>query len=104
MNYDVVAKKIECVNAMKMEMTTIQNRIWELIHLPNGKKKVRLKWVFKTKYNSDVSIHKHKTRLVAKGYSQKHGVDFEEVFSHTARLGIVRTFLAMTTQLKWLVF
>ena len=54
-----------------------------------------LKWIFKTKYNADGSIHKRKARIVAKGYSQKDGIDFTEVFSPVARMETIRIFMAI---------
>ena len=60
-------------------MAIQRNETWEMINLPNGKNVVGLKWIFKTKYHANGSVQKHKTRLVAKGYSQQ-GVDFKETF------------------------
>ena len=60
---------------MKVELTTIQrNETWQLTNLPVGKNVVGLKWIFQ----------KHKSRLVAKGYSQQQGIDFGETFSPIA--------------------
>ncbi|GKU93099.1 hypothetical protein SLEP1_g6727 [Rubroshorea leprosula] len=55
-----------------------RNQTWELVDFPKDNKVVSLKWVYKTKYNSDGSIHKHKARLIARGYMQQEGVDFDE--------------------------
>lgn len=63
-----------------------KNKTWTLVDLPDGCKAIGLKWVFKVKRNADGSITKHKTRLVAKGYVQRHGIDFEEVFAPVARI------------------
>ena len=63
----------------------IKNKTWELVDLPIGAKAIGLKWVFKVKRNSDGSINKFKSKLVAKGYIQKHGIDFDEVFAPVAR-------------------
>ena len=78
--------------------------MWELTDLAEGKNTIGLKWVFKTKYNADGSIQKHKTRLVAKGHSQLQGVDLKETLSPVARFEIVRTFLALRAQLKWPIY
>ena len=61
---------------MKEEMNSmIYNRVWDLIELPNDVKSVRCKWVFKTKKDSLGNIERHKVRLVAKGFTQREGID-----------------------------
>ena len=47
---------------------------------------IGMKWVYKTKFNENGEIDKHKTRLVVKGYSQQQGVDYTEVFAPVARM------------------
>ena len=64
---------------------------------------VGLKWVFKSKYHADGSLIKCKARLVAKGYSQKEGIEFDEVFSPVARIETVRLFLAIAAQRRWTI-
>ena len=52
---------------------------------PKGKKKIGVKWVFKTKLNENGEVDKCKAQLVAKGYAQQHGIDYTEVFAPVAR-------------------
>ena len=59
----------------------IENKTWELVKLPKGQKAIGCKWVFKVKYSNDGKIDQFKGRLVAKGYAQKYGVDYDETFS-----------------------
>ncbi|CAA7034524.1 unnamed protein product [Microthlaspi erraticum] len=67
------------MRACEDEISSIEkNNTWDLVELPYGAKPIGLKWVFKLKRNSDGSINKHKSRLVAKGYVQRYGIDFEE--------------------------
>lgn len=67
---------------MDEEIRSIErNGTWELTDLPENKKAISLKWIFKTKHNFDGTIQKHKARLVARGYVQEYGVDFEETLS-----------------------
>lgn len=67
----------------------VKNRTGDLVDLPEGANPIGLKWIFKIKQNSDGSINKYKSRLVAKGYIQRHGIDFEEVFTHVAHIETV---------------
>nr|CAD1821480.1 unnamed protein product [Ananas comosus var. bracteatus] len=64
-------------------------------------KAIGVKWVYKTKYKQDGSIDCHKARLVVKGYKQKPGVDFHEVFAPVARLESVRLLIALAAQKQW---
>ncbi|KAI3788698.1 hypothetical protein L2E82_01471 [Cichorium intybus] len=91
--------------AMLEELRAIErNKTWKLEVLPQDKKAISLKWLFKTKYNSDGSVQKHKARLVARGYVQEQGVDFDESFSPVARFETVRMIVALAAQLQWTVF
>lgn len=79
----------------------IKNRTWDLVDLPEGVKPIGLKWVFKLKRNSDGNVNKHKTRLVAKGYMQRYGVDFEEVFAPVARIETIRLLINLAASRGW---
>ncbi|KAG7594688.1 Zinc finger CCHC-type [Arabidopsis thaliana x Arabidopsis arenosa] len=77
----------EWIKACEDEINSInKNKTWDLVELPHGAKPIGLKWVFKLKRNSDGSINKHKAQLVAKGYVQQYGIDFDEVFALVARI------------------
>ncbi|KAH9293226.1 hypothetical protein KI387_041571, partial [Taxus chinensis] len=77
--------------AMDTEYDSLmKNQTWELVDLPIGKKPIGCKWVFKTKYKVDRSIDKHKACLVAKGYAQKEGIDYEETFAPTVKIKTIR--------------
>lgn len=58
-------------------------------------KKIGVKWVFKTKLNEKGEIKKYKARVRAKGYAQKLGIDYNEVFAHVARWDTIRAILAI---------
>ena len=83
-------------DACQDEMESIiKNNTWDLVDLPKGAKAIGLKWIFKIKRNADGSISKYKSRLVAKGYIQRHGVDFEEVFAPVVRIETVRFIIVL---------
>ena len=87
---------------MDEELGTVRdNKIWELVDLPNGHKSIELKWVYKIKKDVKGNLVKHKARLVAKGYVQEQGVDFEEVFAPVARMESVRLLIALAAQESW---
>jgi hypothetical protein len=63
----------------------IKNDVWEIVPRPKRKDVVSSKWIFKIKHVVDGSIEKYKARFVARGFSQKEGIDYEETFSYVAR-------------------
>lgn len=98
-------KSNEWREAMVTEMKSIEkNKTWELTDLPEGVKPIGVKWVYKTKLDESGEVQKLKTRLVAKGYAQRYGIDYTEVFAHVARLDTVRVILGLAAQCEWEVF
>ena len=65
---------------------------------PTHKRAIGVKWVYRTKLNSNGSINKHKARLVVKGYAQIFGMDFYETFVPIVRLDTTRMLLALVAQ------
>ncbi|WVZ90458.1 hypothetical protein U9M48_036759 [Paspalum notatum var. saurae] len=81
--------------AMQSEMDAVEtNRTWELADLPRGHRAITLKWVFKLKRDEAGAIIKHKARLVARGFVQQEGIDFDDAFAPVARMESVRLLLA----------
>ncbi|GKA64059.1 putative RNA-directed DNA polymerase [Tanacetum coccineum] len=80
--YDEAVKDINWVQAMNNEMEALYlNNTWILTELPINRKAIGSKWVYKIKYKSDGEVERYKARVVAKGFGQKEGVDYEEIFS-----------------------
>jgi hypothetical protein len=72
-----------------------------LVALPNGKKAIGCKWVYKVKHNADGYVSRYKVRLVAKGYAQTYGIDYEKTYSPIAKMTIVKVIIAMASTQGW---
>ena len=73
----------------------LDNGTFEPVQLPSGRKAIGCRWVFKLKRKADGSVDKYKAILVAKGFSQRPGLDFGQVFAPTARLAALRGIFAL---------
>ena len=69
-----------------------------------GKFVVGCKWIYKIKTCSDGSIERYKTHLVAKGFTQEYGIDYEEIFAPVTHISSVRSLLAVVAASKWDIF
>jgi hypothetical protein len=88
--------------AMQSEMDAVEtNHTWELANLPHGHCAITLKWVFKLKRDEVGAIVQHKARLVARGFLQQEGIDFDDAFVLVARMESMRLLLALSAQDGW---
>ena len=91
--------KSKWMEAMEKEMSSLHdNDVWDLVELPKDRKAVGSKWVFKQKTDAEGSVVRHKARLVAQGYSQKFGLDYDETFCPVVRFESIRTVIALAAQ------
>lgn len=91
--------------AMDEEINAIEkNDTWRLTKLPEGRKAIGVKWVYKTKKNANGEVQRYKARLVVKGFKQKAGIDYSEVFAPVARLETIRLFISLAAQHNWKIY
>ncbi|GKF40778.1 putative ribonuclease H-like domain-containing protein, partial [Tanacetum coccineum] len=88
-------KNLEEHDALQDELLQFKlQKVWTLVDLPNGKRAIRTKWVYKNKKDKRGIVIKNKARLVAQGYTQEEGIDYDEVFALIGRIEAIRLSLA----------
>nr|GFD17534.1 retrotransposon protein, putative, Ty1-copia subclass [Tanacetum cinerariifolium] len=82
--------------AMKSKIRSMyDNQVWNLVDTTPGLKTMGCKWIFKKKTHIDGKVHMYEARLVTKGYTQTHMIDYEETFSPVAKIKLIRIMLAI---------
>lgn len=93
------------MRAAKEEIDSLmKNETWQICELPKGRKAVGCKWLYKVKTNQNGEIERFKARLVAQGFSQKFGVDYDEVFAPVVKQCTFRTIDTIASKLKLKVY
>jgi hypothetical protein len=93
------------IEAMQEELDEfVRLDVWELVPPPLKCSILTLKWIYKIKLDELGAILKNKARLVARGYNQEEGIDFEESFAPVARLEAIRIFLAFAAKMNLIVY
>ncbi|GKA47811.1 retrovirus-related pol polyprotein from transposon TNT 1-94 [Tanacetum coccineum] len=80
-----------------------KNSTWTLEYLPEGKRAIDSKWVYKIKFKPNGEVEKYKARLVAKGFNKMEGVDYHDTFAPVAKLVTVRTLFAIAVKRDWII-
>ncbi|GJX27552.1 retrovirus-related pol polyprotein from transposon TNT 1-94 [Tanacetum coccineum] len=94
-----------CIEAMQEELNKFERlEVWELVPRPDKVMVITLKWIYKVKLDKLGGILKNKARLVARGYRQEEGIDFEESFAPVSRLEAIRIFLAFSAHMNMVVY
>jgi len=88
--------------AMQEEYQSImKNGVWEIIPRPSDKLVVTSKWIYMIKHVVDGSIDKYRARFVARGFSQKEGIDYEKIFAPTLRYTTIRLLVSFAATMGW---
>ena len=82
----------------------MNNDVWEVVSRPEGKSVVTSKWLFKIKHKANGSVKNHKARFVARGFSQKEGIDYDETFVLVAQYTSIRTIIAIASAMGWKLY
>ncbi|KAJ9558313.1 hypothetical protein OSB04_012927 [Centaurea solstitialis] len=86
------------IEAMQEELLQfVLQHVWDLVDLPKGHRVIGTKWIFRNKTDERDIVIKNKARLVAQGYTQEEGIDYDDVFARVARIEAIRLFLAFAS-------
>ena len=79
----------------------MKNDVWDVVPRPEGKCVVTSEWIYKIQHVAYGSIEKYKEIFVARGFSQKEGIDYEEMFAPISRYTSIRSVLSLDAMMKW---
>ena len=102
---DKALQDVDWVNSMHEELHQfVRNDVWKLVPRPKGVNVIGTKWIFKNMSNEHGTVIRNKSRLVAQGYTQVEGIDFDEIFAPVARLESIRILLAIASHLNFKLY
>nr|GFA47940.1 hypothetical protein [Tanacetum cinerariifolium] len=103
--FDATLRDADWVSAMQDELDQFARlKVWRLVSRPEGKTIIKTKWIFKNKKDESSLVIRNKARLVAVGYSQQEGINYDETFAPVARIKAIRLFLAYAAHKDFIVF
>lgn len=93
--------KNQWIEAMQDEMKSLhENHTYEWVKFSKGMRALKNKWVFKVKVEDHNLKPRYKVRLVVRGFGQRKGIDFDEIFSHVVKMSSIRTVLGLAASLN----
>ncbi|KAI3770975.1 hypothetical protein L6452_02123 [Arctium lappa] len=101
---DISSPMITRNQSRLQELQNQQHKVWDLVDLPKGHRAIGTKWIFRNKKDERGIVIRNKARLVAQGYTQEEGINYEEVFALVARVEAIRLFLAYASYMKFKVY
>ncbi|GKA14556.1 putative ribonuclease H-like domain-containing protein [Tanacetum coccineum] len=93
-----------CLFACFLSQVEPKKKVWTLVELPYGKRAISIKWVYRNKKDDRGIVVRNKARLVAQGYTQEEGIDYDEVFAPVARIEAIRLFLAYASFMNFIIY
>lgn len=98
-------RDVDWIKSMQDKVNELErHNVWTLVPCPHGKTIIGTHWVFRNKMDEDGIVTRNKARLVSQGFYQLVGLDYDETFSHVARLEAIRLFLAYASFIKFKVY
>ncbi|GJT60180.1 putative ribonuclease H-like domain-containing protein, partial [Tanacetum coccineum] len=98
-------KDLRWIEAMQEELLQFKlQQVWTLVDLPHSKRAIGTKWVYKKKKDKRGIVIRNKARLVAQGYTQEEGIDYDEVVTLVARIEVIRLFLAYASFKDFIIY
>lgn len=93
---------IQWKEAIREEIENMERlKVWKLATPPRGSSTIGSKWVFKVKTDAQGQVARYKARLVARGFAQKQGIDYDETYAPVARFSLIRYLLALAVIFGW---
>jgi hypothetical protein len=99
--YEVAKHKVWKDAMVEEYESMLKNDVWEVVPRPQGKLVVTSKWIYKIKHAVDGSVEKYKARFVAPGFSQKEGINYDEIFAPVVRYTSIRFIISLASVFGW---
>lgn len=104
-SYTAASKDENLVTAMQQELKAFDhNHTWDVVALHPGKTPIGCRWVYKVKLKANDTLEGYQASLVAKGYNQRHEIDYEETLSLVVKMATVRSIIDLAASFGWTLY